>query len=792
MIRCGVENRVLLVTRLLLIDNPQVALLFYITASLKQVNHEMKTSIYRVIGLDCIEEVKALRQTVGKLHGVADLEFNLMKGTFKVVFVGEPLADAVILETITAAGFEGTAVTAEGERKRLGVDAADVGYWKQNGRLILCACSGALTALGLVAHALLHGGFMHALAGNETGSDGGFPLLAILLYASAAITGGYYIFPKALRAARRLRPDMNLLMTIAAIGAMTIGEWFEAATVTFLFALSLLLESWSVGRARKAVQELLNLSPPTARCKDSGSEGVKEIPIDEVGIGTVIIVRPGERIPLDGVITSGSSSVNQASLTGESIPVTKEIGEDVFAGTINETATIEVRTTRLATDTRLAHIIHLVEEAQSRRAPSEQWVEKFARYYTPAMMAAALLVALIPPLVTGGGWSGWFYQALVLLVIACPCALVISTPVSIVAALASAARAGVLIKGGVFLEVAASIKAVAFDKTGTITTGHPEVQSIVVMNDHTERELLERAAALESHSDHPLARAILRRAAEEGITIPEATDYSIIKGRGAEALVFGRRFWLGNHRLMHEKGTESSRAHSAAEAMEDAGHSIVAIGTDNHICGVISVADSIRPEARETLERIRGCGIGHIALLTGDNKGTADAVGAAVGVDDICAELLPEDKLEAVENLVKLYGPTAMVGDGVNDAPALAAATLGIAMGGNGTDAAIETADIALMSDDITKIPWLIRHAQRTLRIIRQNIAFALGVKALFMVLALAQLATLWLAIAADMGASLIVIFNALRLLNGYTDTLNTKVAEEVEAKPCSCSCGCK
>jgi len=404
------------------------------------------------------------------------------------------------------------------------------------------------------------------------------------------------------------------------------------------------------------------------------------------------------------------------------------------------------------------------------------------------MMIASLLVAVIPPLVLGGHWSEWFYQALVLLVIACPCALVISTPVSIVAALTSAARAGVLIKGGAYLEIAAKIKVIAFDKTGTITRGHPEVQSIVALNQHNEQELLERAAALESHSDHPLAKAILRRAAEEGIIIPVATDYSIIKGKGAEAVVSGCLFWLGNHRLMHEKGTESTPAHEAAVAMEDAGHSIVAIGTDHHICGVISVADSIRPEAKETVRRLKESGVQKTILLTGDNKGTADAVGNEVGIDEVFAELLPEDKMKAVEDLVRQYGVTAMVGDGVNDAPALAVATLGIAMGGIGTDAAIETADIALMSDDITKIPWLIGHAKRTLRVIRQNISFALTVKVIFMVLALAQLATLWLAIAADMGASLIVIFNALRLLDSKE---RSKGSAKIKNVSCVCnSCG--
>lgn len=742
-----------------------------------------RQSTYYVEGLDCIEEVKALRRTVGTLDGVINLDFNLMKGTFRVVFDGEPLPDAAILQAIKSAGYSGFPV---GHEKGLpAVPVQRHSFWSRHGRLVSCASSGVLILLGFLSHASFHDGILHALAGTEIG-QGHLPLVSIILFLSSALIGGWHILPKALHAVRRLQPDMNLLMTLAAIGAMAIGEWFEGATVTFLFSLSLLLESWSVGRARKAVEKLLDLAPAVARCRDQKNGSISVLPIAEVPLDTTVLVRPGERFPLDGVISEGTTTVNQAPLTGESIPVDKETGEEVYAGTINETGSVAMVTTRLATDTRLAHVIHLVEEAQSRRAPAEKWVEKFARYYTPLMMVASLLVAVMPPLLLGGRWSDWFYQALVLLVIACPCALVISTPVSIVAALASAARAGVLVKGGAFLEVAAQIKAVAFDKTGTVTCGHPEVQTIFALNHHTERELLERAAALESHSDHPLARAILRRAEEKGIATPPVADYSIIKGKGAEAVIFGRPFWLGSHRLMHEKGTEWSPAHEVAQSMEDAGHSIVAIGTEAHICGVISVADSIRPEAIETVRLLKREGILKTILLTGDNKGTADGVGKQVGIDEVFAELLPEDKMRRVEDLVRRYGPTAMVGDGINDAPALAAATLGIAMGGIGTDAAIETADVALMSDDITKIPWLIGHSRRTLGIIRQNIAFALGVKGLFMVLALSQLATLWMAIGADMGASLLVIFNALRLLSeGKTS------GPSRSSKKTSCGCDC-
>jgi Cd2+/Zn2+-exporting ATPase len=553
-------------------------------------------------------------------------------------------------------------------------------------------------------------------------------------------------------------------MTIAVVGAMAIGQWFEAGTVAFLFSLSLLLESWSVGRARRAIRSLVNLAPPTARfvCPHDGD--IIEKAVAEVPLGATVLVQPGERIPLDGVVTKGRTAVNQAPITGESVPVSKAEGAEVFAGTINEDGSIEFTATKHAADTTLARIIRMVEQAQSRRAPVEQWVEKFARYYTPAMILVALLVAVVPPLL-GGEWGRWFYQALVILVIACPCALVISTPVSIVAALTAASRAGVLIKGGSFLEAAGRVKAFALDKTGTLTKGQPEVQEVVPLNGHSQDELLARAAALEAHSEHPLAAAVLRKARFEKVEPLVAQDFHVLKGRGAEAVIGGRPFWVGSHRLLHEMGVEESEMHAVAQRMEGAGHSVIVVGSDRHVCGLISVADSVRPEALDLVSELKSAGVSHVVMLTGDNQGTADAVGRAVGMDEVRAELLPEDKMGAIEELTRRYTRVAMVGDGVNDAPALAAATIGIAMGAAGTDAAIETADIALMSDDLARLPWLVRHARRSLRIIQQNIIFALGVKGAFMALALLQVATLWMAIAADMGASLLVIFNGLRLL---------------------------
>lgn len=721
---------------------------------------------YTIRGMDCSEEVAALRQTVGQLPNLARLDFNVLDGVMRVTLEGDATPDdGAVVAAVKRAGLE-AAPAETGAPAGRGGPALSQTFWQLQGHSLLCGASGAFLALGTLCHAALQGGFAHVLLSGEAGgAEQPPPPVAVAFYVAAIVSGAWFFAPKALAAARRLRPDMNLLMAIAVIGAAAIDQWLEAVTVTFLFAFSLLLESWSVARARRAIRALLDVVPPAAHCLDPATGAQTERPVGEVEVGATVRVRPGERIPLDGVVTQGASTVNQAPITGESLPVWKEPGGELFAGTINETGTLDFRVTRPASDTALSRIIRMVEEAQSRRAPTEQWVEKFARYYTPAMVLAALLVACVPPLFSGGGWAAWFYEALVLLVIACPCALVISTPVSIVAALASAARAGILIKGGAFLEAAAELKTVALDKTGTVTQGHPEVQSVIPLNGHSEHDLLARAAALETHSDHPLARAIIRYAEARQVPIQPAERFRIVIGKGAEGEIGRRRFWLGSHRFLHENGMETSDVHARINALEDLGHSVVVIGNDTHVCGLLSVADTIRKEAARSIRHLKEAGVAQIVLLTGDNEGTAQAVARAVGISDVRAELLPEDKLHAVRELVAQTGPTAMIGDGINDAPALAAATLGIAMGAAGSDAAIETADIALMSDDLSNVPWLIAHARRTRAVIRQNIGFALAVKLAFMLLAVAKLSTLWMAIAADMGASLLVIFNALRLL---------------------------
>lgn len=713
---------------------------------------------YRIQEMDCSEEVAILRREVGGKPGIIDLEFDVVNARMSVEFDPEVLSCDEIIQAVASAGMEAT----PWELRR---DRDEGTLWQQHGRLILTFTSGAFLLAAFITHGVLHGSLLDAFNGDHTASHT-LPLSVMLLYFVSVTSGAWYVLPKALHSARRLRPDMNFLMVAAVIGALIIGEWFEAATVAFLFALSLLLEHWSVERARNAIGTLMDLSPLTARyiCPDHGD--IHEKPVAEIPLGAIILVRPGEKIPLDGEVVKGESSVNQAPITGESMPVSKRPGDEVYAGSINHDGGLDIRTNRIASDTTLARIIRMVENAQSRRSRSQQWVDRFSIYYTPTMMFLAIIIAILPPLLSNVSWSEGVYRGLVILVIACPCALVISTPVSIVSALTAAARNGVLIKGGLYLELAGRLQVLALDKTGTLTQGKAEVQRLVTLNDHSERELLERAAALEIGSEHPLARAILRKAREAGIDVIPTEHFKAFPGKGGEGSINGKLFWIGSHRMMHEKGQETPEIHALAEELEDAGHTVVAIGNDSHVCGLISIADSLRENVPQIVTEIRRAGVKHIVMLTGDNEGTARAIAEEAGIDDYQCELLPEDKVEAIGRLVRENKFVAMAGDGINDAPAMAAATFGIAMGAMGTDAALETADIALMSDDLSKLPWLIRHSRRTLHNIQQNISFALGLKMVFVILTLFGMASLWMAIAADTGATLLVVLNSLRLLN--------------------------
>ena len=728
---------------------------------------------FKIQGMDCAEEVDVLRREVGPLVGGEDrLAFDVLNGKMAVSELPAGVSAETIRQAVARTGMR--AETWDRGRQR----STDADNRQRRIQAAFTVASGGAILAGIAVHAWMSGSILAAF-GIGTGAALGVPTAAIAAYLLAVALGSRFVVIKAWFAARRMRPDMNLLMVVAVLGAIAIGEYLEAATVSFLFALSLALESWSVGRARRAIAALLDLAPPTVNLIDGGE---RQVAAAEVPVGARFAVKPGERIPLDGRVIEGTSHVNQAPITGESLPVTKEPGAEVFAGTINGDGALTLESTKRAEDTTLAHIIRLVEEAQSQRAESQQWVDRFARVYTPAVMVLAIVVAIAPPLLFGVLWSDWIYRALVLLVIACPCALVISTPVSIVAALAASARAGVLVKGGIHLETPARLRAIAFDKTGTLTEGRPRVAVIEALNSHTVEELLERAAALEARSSHPLARAILEHAQSRGVVPIAAADVQIIPGKGVTGRFDGRSFWLGSHRFLEERGGESAEVHERVEGLEAQGKTVIVVGNDDHVCGIIALADSVRPDAAAMLQELRGMGIEHLVMLTGDNRTTAETIAEATGIDEVHAELLPADKVAAIESLVGTYGQVAMIGDGVNDAPAMSRATLGIAMGAIGSDAAIEAADIALMSDDLAKLPWLIRHSRRTLAIIRQNIAFSLAVKMAFALLTFVGLASLWGAIAADVGASLLVVANGLRLLR--TSEVSVSTALTVTPRP--------
>ncbi|WP_445366579.1 heavy metal translocating P-type ATPase [Methylomonas sp. BW4-1] len=720
-----------------------------------------------------------MKSAIGPLVGGSDkLAFDVLNGRMTLLPDAEPVTEKTLIKAVAATGMTAA-------RWQAGQTDADAKQLHRS-KTIYTVLSGLFIVAGMLIHIAIAGGLVDiqtvfSAVGNGTlhwdvvshylysllnaHAQQAMPLPEKIAFGLAVACGARHVIVKAFYALKRLRADMNLLMTIAVIGAMFIDEWFEAATVSFLFALSLAIESWSIGRAWHAVVALLDLAPSTVTVKDeTGQERV--VKAADVSIGSCFILVPGAKIPLDGEVMTGFSSVNQAPITGESMPVAKQVGDEVFAGSINGEGTLEIRSTKLATDTTLAQITRLVGEAHGKRADVEQWVEKFARIYTPVVMLIALAMCIIPPLFFEGVWNEWFYHALVLLVIACPCALVISTPVSIVAALACAARQGVLIKGGIYIEAPAHIKAIAFDKTGTLTCGEPIVTGVFPFNSHSEAELLSRAAALETRSNHPLAKAILRHSENLGISVASADNVTVLPGKGVTGLFNGTNYWLGSRRYLLECSQEVPEISDKAIALEQTGQTVIAIGNDRHICGLIAVADQPRAEIKAILQALRQTGIKHLVMLTGDNQVTANNIAAQIGIDEVHAELLPADKVEIVSQMVEKYGQVAMIGDGVNDAPALGRANLGIAMGVLGSDAAIEIADIALMGDDLSKLPWLIGHSKRTLSIIRQNITFALTIKAAFAVLAFAGVATLWEAIAADMGASLLVVANGLRLLH--------------------------
>ena len=689
-------------------------------------------AVFRVEGMDCHEEVVILERRLKPLTGVEAMTADVIGQRLHIQYDAAKLTTA---DMVDAVGQTGMRMWLEHEEPRASAPDVRARFW------LTVGAGGALVA-GLAVAALER------------------PLAAALCFVAGALVGGIYPARRAVTALRTRTVDINVLMVIAVAGALALGEWSEASSVVFLFALAQWLEARTLERARQAIRALVDLTPREAIVKRGGVE--QRASVEAIAVGDVVVVRPGDKVPLDGTIVAGHSDVNEAPMTGESLPVDKEPGDEVFAGTINGRGSLELEVTRIGPDTRLARIIHLVEAAQSRRAPVQSFVDRFARIYTPAVIALAVLVAVVPPLIGGADAGTWLYRALVLLVISCPCALVISTPVSIVSALSAAARNGVLIKGGAHLERLASVRAVAFDKTGTLTRGEPAVAEVIAVGSASPQDVLRFAAAVETRSEHPIARAIADRARLLGVDEPEATGFMSVPGMGVEALVGGRAVVVGNDTLMTLRNIA---APSEVESLRRDGHTLVFVAVDHVLLGAIAIADPMRETARETLELLRSHGIRHVAMLTGDHALSARVVAGALALDQYEAGLLPQQKHDRVVAMRKAHGAILMVGDGVNDAPALAAADVGVAMGAAGSDAALETADIALMSDELLKIPYAVRLARATLFNVKTNVIVSLVLKAAFLVLAITGSATLWMAVLADTGASVIVVANALRLL---------------------------
>jgi Zn2+/Cd2+-exporting ATPase len=694
-------------------------------------------STFKIEGMDCREEVAMLERRFKHLAGLEDFSADVMAQRLHVKYDAAKLSASAIADAVAETGMrawleheEPIAVSAGVERRRRAYVAA----------------SGLLLALGLLV--------------DYTGSR---PGAAAVIFIASVGFGLLAIARRTLAALRGRSLDINILMVIAVAGAIVLAQYGEAASVIFLFAVAESLEAMTLDRARTAIRSLMDLSPVEALVRQGGVE--RRVHVEAVGIGAFVIVRPGDKIPLDGDVVAGTSEVNQAPITGESLPIEKAAGDPVFAGTINGRGALEIRVTRLHRDTTLARIIHLVEKAQSQRAPAQALVERFARIYTPAVIALAGAVAVVPPLAAAAEWHVWTYRALVLLVVSCPCALVISTPVSIVAALAGAARKGVLIKGGAHLERTSRVRCVAFDKTGTLTRGTPQVVDVVAFSGEGISSVVGLAAAIEQRSAHPIAQAIVDHAAASSVAAMPARNVATLAGMGAEGDVDGSHVLLGNHRLFEERRLCSGVIHDHLDGLASRGRTPVIVAHDERVIGIIAVADRPREGCRAAVEALRRQGVEAVVMLTGDSRSTADAVAAELGVDEVRAELLPQDKVAAIEDLKRRYGSVAMVGDGVNDAPALATADVGIVMGAAGSDTALETADVALMADELLKIPYAFRLSRKTVRNIKANLAISVVMKAAFVVAAVAGVATLWMAVVADTGASVIVIANALRLL---------------------------
>ena len=707
-------------------------------------------TVFRIQTMDCAVEESEIRRALEPVVGINGLNFQLGARTLAITAPENVIAQA--LTAIRRVGFDPQPLSAasgsasgQGHDHRHG-DDHDHGSASEGLKPLLIALALALTAEGVAF-----------LAAKGTATT----VVEMALALGAIWFAGFDTYKKGLIALRHGRLNINALMTVAVTGAFVIGQWPEAAMVMALYAIAELIEARSVDRARNAIKGLIALSPEQADVRQADGRWAMVKAVD-VPLQAIVRIRPGERVPLDGVVTEGSSAIDQAPVTGESIPVDKTVGDAVFAGTINQTGELEFRVTAAADNTTLARIIHAVEQAQGTRAPTQRFVDRFAAIYTPGVFVLALAVAIGMPWLMGWTWMEALYKALVLLVIACPCALVISTPVTVVSALASAARRGILIKGGTYLEDARNLKAIALDKTGTITEGKPKLVEFVVIGDSAEKSQVALiAASLAARSDHPVSRAI---AVGLNLVGDGVTEFKALAGRGVQGLVNGKVHVFGNHRLIEERGQCSPALEAQLKTHEEAGRTVTLLATDTGVLALFAVADTIKPSSQQAVAELKALGIVPV-MLTGDNIATAKTIAAHAGIDEAQGNLLPEDKLAAIKGLRRLHGATAMIGDGINDAPALAQADIGFAMGGAGTDTAMEAADVVIMNDDLRRIPETIRLSRKTHVVLWQNISLALGIKAVFLVLALFGGATMWMAVFADLGATLLVVANGLRLL---------------------------
>ena len=705
-------------------------------------------NLFRIPTMDCAVEESDIRRALDKVAGISSMNFQLGARTVALIAPDDVLLQA--LDAIRSAGHD---------PQLIAEPTPDAAVEAHDGKHPVGA---GIIRLALALTLALGSEALHFFV-PETGA---FKWVGLAVAPVAIWLAGVDTYTKGIKALRHGKLNINALMSVAVTGAFLIGQWPEAAMVMALYAIAELIEARAADRARNAIKGLIALAPEQADVLQSDGSW-KASPAAEVPLQAVVRIRPGERVPLDGLVTEGSSSINQAPVTGESLPADKTVGDTVFAGTINETAELQFRVTAGASNTTLARIIHAVEEAQGTRAPTQRFVDKFAAIYTPAVFALAVAVALLAPWLTGLTWLAALYKALVLLVVACPCALVISTPVTVVSALSSAARRGILIKGGTYLEDARKLQAIALDKTGTITEGKPKLVEWVPVAGEADKDRCARlAAALASRSDHPVSKAIAQGLGLAGEPVGE---FKALAGRGVEGVIDGRIHVLANHRLIEEREQCSPELESKLAAHESEGRTVTLLADQGGVLAIFAVADTIKESSREAVAELGALGVTCV-MLTGDNNATAQTIAKQAGISEAQGNLLPEDKLAAIKALQQRHGATAMTGDGINDAPALAQADIGFAMGGAGTDSAMEAADVVIMNDDLRRIPETIRLSRRTHAVLWQNISLALGIKAVFMALALFGTATMWMAVFADMGATLLVVGNGLRLIKARTD----------------------